>query len=142
LPNWDDRFRGPIGSRVKTSIPTRRLSCHSEHALPQYAMVSKGSVSRGAFIVIEGLDRSGKTIQVERLEAQLSESGKKVKVLRFPGNPFPDTCFPLTPSMLMPSKLDRTTPIGQMINSYLQGKTDLEDHVIHLLFSANRWEVA
>jgi dTMP kinase len=42
----------------------------------------------------------------------------------------------------MPSKLDRTTPIGQMINNYLQSKADLEDHVIHLLFSANRWELA
>lgn len=37
---------------------------------------------------------------------------------------------------------DRTTPIGQMINSYLTGGTDTEDHVIHLLFSANRWEAA
>lgn len=37
---------------------------------------------------------------------------------------------------------DRTTPIGQMINSYLSGRSDQEDHVIHLLFSANRWEAA
>jgi dTMP kinase len=29
-----------------------------------------------------------------------------------------------------------------MINSYLAGSTQQEDHVIHLLFSANRWEVA
>ena len=36
--------------------------------------------------------------------------------------------------------LDRTTAIGQSINSYLQGTTELEDHAIHLLFSANRWE--
>lgn len=35
---------------------------------------------------------------------------------------------------------DRTTPIGQMIDSYLKGETEVEDHVIHLLFSANRWE--
>jgi thymidylate kinase len=37
---------------------------------------------------------------------------------------------------------DRTTPIGKMINSYLSGDSDSEDHVIHLLFSANRWEAA
>lgn len=37
---------------------------------------------------------------------------------------------------------DRTTPIGQMINAYLKGTTDHSDHVIHLLFSANRWELA
>jgi dTMP kinase len=29
-----------------------------------------------------------------------------------------------------------------MINSYLKGTSDQEDHVIHLLFSANRWELA
>jgi len=105
-------------------------------------MASQASASRGAFIVIEGLDRSGKTTQVKKLEAELSQSGKKVKVLRFPGNPCPDTFSPLMPPMLILSKLDRTTPIGQMINSYLQSKADLEDHVIHLLFSANRWELA
>lgn len=37
---------------------------------------------------------------------------------------------------------DRTTPIGKLIDSYLRGSTDQEDHSIHLLFSANRWEVA
>lgn len=29
-----------------------------------------------------------------------------------------------------------------MIDSYLSGQSEQEDHVIHLLFSANRWEVA
>ncbi|KAG7263320.1 hypothetical protein CRUP_002212, partial [Coryphaenoides rupestris] len=36
---------------------------------------------------------------------------------------------------------DRTTTIGQLISSYLESKSDLEDHTIHLLFSANRWEL-
>jgi hypothetical protein len=40
------------------------------------------------------------------------------------------------------SSLDRTTSIGQMISSYLSGQSEQEDHVIHLLFSANRWEAA
>lgn len=35
---------------------------------------------------------------------------------------------------------DRTTTIGQMINAYLTNATELDDHTIHLLFSANRWE--
>lgn len=35
---------------------------------------------------------------------------------------------------------DRTTPTGQMINSYLTGQAQQDDHSIHLLFSANRWE--
>jgi len=34
---------------------------------------------------------------------------------------------------------DRTTAMGQMINSYLQSKTEMDDGAIHLLFSANRW---
>lgn len=29
-----------------------------------------------------------------------------------------------------------------MIKSYLQSETEMEDHAIHLLFSANRWESA
>lgn len=37
---------------------------------------------------------------------------------------------------------DRDTPIGKMINSYLQGQAQQDDHSIHLLFSANRWEAA
>ncbi|KAL8697278.1 MAG: hypothetical protein Q9224_002394, partial [Gallowayella concinna] len=35
-----------------------------------------------------------------------------------------------------------STPIGRSIDSYLKGETQQEDHVIHLLFSANRWEAA
>ncbi|KAH8880555.1 thymidylate kinase [Thozetella sp. PMI_491] len=79
------------------------------------------SATRGALIILEGLDRSGKTTQVKLLEQRFIELGKKVKVMRFP---------------------DRTTPIGQMIDSYLKGQSEIEDHVIHLLFSANRWEAA
>ena len=33
---------------------------------------------------------------------------------------------------------DRTTSIGSLINSYLGCQSELEDHVVHLLFSANR----
>ncbi|THG14065.1 hypothetical protein TEA_017315 [Camellia sinensis var. sinensis] len=35
---------------------------------------------------------------------------------------------------------DRNTGVGQMISSYLANKSELDDHAIHLLFSANRWE--
>lgn len=35
---------------------------------------------------------------------------------------------------------DRQTAVGQMINAYLQGKTETDDAAVHLLFSANRWE--
>ncbi|KAI1376560.1 thymidylate kinase-domain-containing protein [Hypoxylon crocopeplum] len=74
---------------------------------------------RGAFVVFEGMDRAGKTTQAKLLQQRCVESGREVRFMRFP---------------------DRTTPIGKMIDSYLKGETEIEDHVIHLLFSANRWE--
>ncbi len=37
---------------------------------------------------------------------------------------------------------DRTTAVGVMIDDYLKGTRDIDDHVIHLLFSANQWELA
>ncbi|KAF8253124.1 thymidylate kinase [Wilcoxina mikolae CBS 423.85] len=72
---------------------------------------------RGALIVIEGLDRAGKSTQCARLQQRITNS----RVVKFP---------------------DRSTPTGQVINSYLTSTTShpLEDHAIHLLFSANRWE--
>ncbi len=36
---------------------------------------------------------------------------------------------------------DRSTPIGQQINSFLQNEVDYEKELIHLLFSINRWEL-
>lgn len=76
---------------------------------------------RGMLIVFEGLDRSGKSTQCEKLVQYFRSNGEKVEHMRFP---------------------NRTTPIGQMINSYLSNQSQQDDHVIHLLFSANRWESA
>ncbi|KAE8604482.1 hypothetical protein XENTR_v10014720 [Xenopus tropicalis] len=74
---------------------------------------------RGALIVLEGADRAGKSTQARRLVEALKERGYKTEGLRFP---------------------ERTTEIGRLIGSYLEKKSNLEDHTIHLLFSANRWE--
>ncbi|KAF2665458.1 thymidylate kinase [Microthyrium microscopicum] len=77
---------------------------------------------RGIFIVIEGLDKAGKSTQCARLVANIRDKlNKPVVQMRFP---------------------DRTTPTGKMINDYLKGDTEVDDHTIHLLFSANRWEAA
>lgn len=76
---------------------------------------------RGRLIVFEGLDRSGKSTQCARLVDHLTARNQKVKHMRFP---------------------NRSTVIGQMINNYLVGSSNQEDHAIHLLFSANRWEAA
>src|SRR5437763_12294192 len=39
-----------------------------------------------------------------------------------------------------PCVADRETDIGRLINAYLTLSTELSDHAVHLLFSANRWE--
>ncbi|XP_062355191.1 thymidylate kinase isoform X2 [Cinclus cinclus] len=74
---------------------------------------------RGALIALEGVDRAGKSTQGRRLVEALRQAGHRADLLRFP---------------------DRTTEIGQLISSYLGREKNLEDHTIHLLFSANRWE--
>lgn len=85
------------------------------------------SSKRGAFIVIEGLDKSGKTTQVSLLQDRLQN-------LQDVG--------PTTPKVVKLHFPDRTTAIGKMIEAYLHSESDLDDRTIHLLFSANRWELA
>jgi dTMP kinase len=75
---------------------------------------------RGIFVVLEGLDRSGKTTQLEALHNYIdSTSLNKSHMYRFP---------------------DRTTPIGKIIDRYLKNEIDIPNHLIHDLFSDNRWE--
>lgn len=82
---------------------------------------SNKPVKRGAFIVLEGVDRCGKTTQASLLVKHLIGIGLATIAMRFP---------------------DRTTMVGDLINQYLQSKSDLDDRAVHLLFSANRWEAA
>uniref|UniRef100_A0ABI7X2P5 Thymidylate kinase-like domain-containing protein n=1 Tax=Felis catus TaxID=9685 RepID=A0ABI7X2P5_FELCA len=74
---------------------------------------------RGALIVLEGVDRAGKSTQSRKLVATLCASGHRAELLRFP---------------------ERSTEIGKLLSSYLEKKSEVEDHSVHLLFSANRWE--
>jgi dTMP kinase len=91
------------------------------------------NTERGAFIVLEGLDRSGKTTQTAKLVQRVEKLGKPCKLVKFPGKQF-------SLRGRVDRGLDRTTTIGKMIDSYLRSAEDLDDRVIHLLFSANRWE--
>jgi dTMP kinase len=77
---------------------------------------------KGLFIVFEGLDKSGKTTQSNKLVENLV---KNIDVI--------------VHKMSFPA---RETPLGQVINSYLTSKIDLSAESAHLLFSANRWELA
>ncbi|KAG9309922.1 thymidylate kinase [Chiua virens] len=68
---------------------------------------------------------SGKSTQaarlVDRIRSELSARDTGAVLFKFP---------------------DRTTAIGKMIDAYLRSQSDLDDHAIHLLFAANRWELA
>ena len=44
---------------------------------------------RGAFIVLEGLDRSGKTTQTAKLVEKIKSLGKPCKLIKFPGLSLP-----------------------------------------------------
>ncbi|XP_042234814.1 thymidylate kinase-like isoform X2 [Homarus americanus] len=79
----------------------------------------KANSNRGALIVMEGCDRTGKTTQAKMLVKSLNKLGKPTIFMRFP---------------------DRNTPIGVIIDKYLSCEEEMDDHAIHLLFSANRWE--
>ena len=70
-------------------------------------------------IVFEGIDHSGKTTQAQLLKTYLTEIGVPVKLIAFP---------------------NRESETGKLINTYLKSQTEQSPQVMHLLFSANRWE--
>ena len=82
------------------------------------------------FVVLEGLDRVGKSTQQALLVEKWGE------VTGSPDAPAEALHFPV-----------RTTPTGRAIDAHLQQQagapeTDGARHAVHLLFSANRWEQA
>ena len=87
----------------------------------QSSEAAQPCVTRGMFVLFEGIVRSGKTTQANILVHSLHSMGLKAELFKFP---------------------DRTTPIGKMIDAYLTGDLEMNDQAMHLLFSANRWECA
>lgn len=113
---------GILGQCVRFSFRERFFWCFPlrklHHGADQHATVM--AADRGALVVLEGVDRAGKTTQGKKLVEALEQNGRPAEMMRFP---------------------DRTTTIGKLISAYLENKSDLEDHTVHLLFSANRWEL-
>ncbi|PUZ73144.1 hypothetical protein GQ55_2G451100 [Panicum hallii var. hallii] len=118
---WDDSACN-LCCRSEKSAPPCGLGLFAQRgrAFQGVRMANAGSNSgRGALIVLEGLDRSGKSSQCARLLSYLEGQGCRAEGWRFP---------------------DRGTSVGQMISAYLANESQLDDRTVHLLFSANRWE--
>jgi dTMP kinase len=81
-------------------------------------------LQKGKIIVIEGIDQAGK-----RTQSNLLQSGLLINALKSSGNICTIMDFP-----------DYTTPIGQEISAFLDGKRNYTLETKHLLMSANRWE--
>ena len=76
---------------------------------------------RGKLIAIEGIDQAGKRTQADLLANEVRGLGLDVTVQNFP---------------------DYTTPLGRQLKGYLAGKIQLDLHSVHLLYAANKWELA
>ena len=76
-------------------------------------------MNRGLLIVLEGIDQCGKTTVSKLLKNKLLSLNLKTIIQTFP---------------------DKSTLIGNVINSYLQGNTKLSPQESHLLYSLNRHE--
>jgi dTMP kinase len=96
----------------------------SDHPWQWHRAMASGAAAaaakRGVFILVEGLDRCGKTTQTKRLHDYLNAAGQVTQQIGFP---------------------DRTTPTGILINQHLTKQTKVLDlSALNLLFSSNRWE--
>uniref|UniRef100_A0A1I7WV54 dTMP kinase n=1 Tax=Heterorhabditis bacteriophora TaxID=37862 RepID=A0A1I7WV54_HETBA len=112
-------------------------------------------MSRGALIVFEGLDRSGKSTQAKLLRDHIRKSGRDAEIIRFPGMSLYLSNVPFFYLFLIhfllnkwdlyrniTCLLDRLDSTGQLIDQYLKGEVDFSEQALHLLFSANRWQKA
>ena len=100
-----------------TQIPEHRKQSKIIHEMTT-------PMTRGLFIVIEGLDRSGKSTQIQKTVQHLQQQRYKSVFSSVQEWSFPD----------------RTTTIGHTCDLYLRNKQNMNDRAIHLMFSANRWE--
>jgi dTMP kinase len=77
------------------------------------------TLNKGKIIVVEGIDKAGKGTQSRLLIKALKNSGIRCVKMDFP---------------------NYSTPIGQEIRAFLEGRRNYTMEVKHMLLSANRWE--
>ena len=77
-------------------------------------------LKKAPFVVVEGIDSSGKTTHVEALANALAHLHYSVRVITFPNN---------------------LTPLGRFLKHILQKGSQMECWTQHILFSLHRWEM-
>ena len=77
--------------------------------------------SPGPLIVVDGIDQSGKKTQTQLLARRIRQKGVHCVAWNFPAY---------------------QTPIGRVLKAYLAGREQPDFHAVHLLYAANKWEVA
>ena len=75
----------------------------------------------GKLIAIEGIDQSGKKTQTQMLAEKIRSLGFHVSMWNFPYY---------------------ETSVGRQLKTYLAGRKQFDLRVIHLLYAANKWEMA
>ncbi|KAL0265790.1 UNVERIFIED_CONTAM: hypothetical protein PYX00_011505 [Menopon gallinae] len=106
-----------------TDVNVRLFRMYNEDVLRSELSTSATARMFGKFVVLEGIDKSGKTATIARLSERIRSEGLfSVDVLTFG--------FP-----------NRNSATGQVIDKYLGGMITLPPEAAHLLFSANRWEM-
>jgi len=75
----------------------------------------------GKLIAIEGIDQSGKKTQTQMLAKKIRALGYRVSIWNFP---------------------NYGTGLGRQLKTYLTGRKEFNLRAIHLLYAANKWEMA
>lgn len=109
---WHDGGADQANDLRKMANPTSTANYNSH-------LRAGGGSGRGLFIVLEGVDRAGKSTQVKRVVQHLESRGWPALAMAFP---------------------DRCTGVGMLIDDYLRNHRTMSRQCLHLLFSANRWE--
>lgn len=75
--------------KLRYALSVTDARCHAVSRVHSMADSSPApSAARGAFIVLEGMDRAGKTTQASLLRAKLAaQSSRPVELIKFPGAP-------------------------------------------------------
>ena len=98
---------------------------NASYAIERMNFTPTGSQSRrGLLIAFEGPTGSGKTSHAIRLVTKLNRARGYDDLNTASYQKFPD----------------RREPVGEVIFGYLHSKRKVDERVMHLLYSANRWE--